>query len=82
MASTTQTPVSVCTCGEHLDAATGRPGTTPKEGDVSLCGYCGALWSFNKDLTLQPLDVNTLPPGPNRQQILRAQAIIRSRRPS
>lgn len=81
MVTSTRTPISRCTCGVHLDAATGREGTAPSAGAISLCGYCGATWVFAEDLTLAPLDIATLPPAV-REQVQTMQARIRARRPS
>ena len=43
-------------CGEPLDSETEatKIGTDPKPGDLSICFYCGALYEFDKTLTLQP----------------------------
>lgn len=46
-------PTSQCpACQNTIDAASGHNGKTPKAGDLSICGYCGAALQFNPDLTL------------------------------
>ena len=34
------------TCSHLLDAATGEAGETPKNGDFSVCFYCGEILRF------------------------------------
>jgi len=34
------------TCKHVLDAATGEAGETPKNGDFSICFYCGEILRF------------------------------------
>ncbi len=41
-------------CGKFFDAATGVQSRIPKEGDVSICGYCGKLMFFTSDKKLRP----------------------------
>jgi hypothetical protein len=33
----------------------GKKDAKPKEGDISLCGYCGHIMAFNADGTVRPL---------------------------
>ena len=59
-------PDARCTqCRKQLDGATGfRDGAKPKEGDLSICAYCGNQMRFNADLTLRTMtdeDRKTLP---------------------
>lgn len=50
---TTQIPPSQCkACGNELSASTSFQEHQPKEGDFSICGYCGALCKYDKDLRL------------------------------
>ena len=59
--SKTRTPVSICsTCSLELDMASGKRGTSPKEGDVSICKGCGQLAKFDKDLKLIPIEIEDL----------------------
>ena len=52
--TTTKMPPCVCPiCLYSLTAATGSPGTSPEEDDLSLCFNCGALLIFNEDLVLE-----------------------------
>ena len=36
-------------CGARLDAWTGLDRRSPKQGDVSICGYCGIVLVFSDD---------------------------------
>jgi hypothetical protein len=42
-------------CGKTLDAHWEQKNEKPKEGDFSICGYCGTLSKFNAQLILTPL---------------------------
>lgn len=43
-------------CFRRVDGATDPlNNSTPKPGDVSVCGYCTALCVFNDDLTVRAL---------------------------
>lgn len=47
-------PVSRCVrCRKLLDAATGLQDREPKEGDVSICAYCGQVMLFDKTKKLR-----------------------------
>ena len=56
-------PRSACpTCGYAMASATmvpadedGAPAMWPEPGDLSLCIQCGAMLTFNDDLTLRSL---------------------------
>lgn len=56
---TNRQPPSPCpVCGKVLDANTpatddAHEAQIPSPGDVSLCGYCGAVCTFALDLTLR-----------------------------
>lgn len=80
---TTRLPTSICTCGKALDAA--RPAKDrnimPEEGDLTVCAYCCAVWAFKEDLTLEPIDVETLPPA-SQKEIRQIQSFFHARRPS
>jgi hypothetical protein len=56
-ASTTETPAHSCTsCGHLLDAASNPFDLrSPREGDISVCMYCGHLMAFNADMTRRNL---------------------------
>ena len=48
-------------CKEKLDAATAvSHESRPKEGDLSVCFYCGQLLKFSSDGSLLPLEENEL----------------------
>lgn len=48
------TPVNQCVrCKRKLDAVTGLQSKVPKEGDFSVCGYCGQLMVFAADQKLR-----------------------------
>jgi hypothetical protein len=51
---TTPLPLGVTPCcGEELAGATAVTGDpTPSEGDLTICGYCGAICRFRGDLSL------------------------------
>jgi hypothetical protein len=51
----TRVPVSICAaCGAPNDGAASYPkDAVPKDGDVSLCMYCGHLAMFASDLSLR-----------------------------
>jgi hypothetical protein len=51
------TPLNPCPrCGEPLDAAINVHDTSkPKEGDLSVCYYCGAFLQFDAFLQVQLL---------------------------
>ncbi len=57
---TTRTPTTICSCGMPLDAASSAH-RTPKEGDLSLCAYCGRLGAFDQNLHLKEVDEKDLP---------------------
>jgi DNA-directed RNA polymerase subunit RPC12/RpoP len=42
-------------CGKKLDACTGIGRQVPKEGDYSVCAYCGSVARWTRDLRLIPL---------------------------
>lgn len=43
-------------CNETLDAHAPMEGNEIiKEGDLSICGYCGAISLFDKELNLVPM---------------------------
>jgi hypothetical protein len=51
-------PTSYCAdCGKELDGATytAAPGHVPKEGDFSVCIYCGCAMVYRADQTLRAL---------------------------
>lgn len=53
----TQVPLSHCwNCGEPIDMTTGP--TTPKPGDLSICGVCGELSLFTEDMHLRTLTLD------------------------
>ena len=48
-------------CCKKLDAATTLSNhEKPKEGDLSVCFYCGQLMKFSSDGSLLPLEENDL----------------------
>jgi hypothetical protein len=66
-------------CDAKIDAATGTDhNELPKEGDISICLYCGKILTFNKDIKVvgisdqqyTELDFDT------KREILRLQKII------
>lgn len=53
---TTLTKSNHCpSCNKHLDAASGLTDSdiSPKEGDFSICAYCGAVLRFRQELTVE-----------------------------
>ena len=42
----------VC-CKKHIDMSTGLQSQIPKEGDFSVCVYCGQLMVFEADKSLR-----------------------------
>jgi hypothetical protein len=76
--TTTRIPPTRCACGAVLDASSGRPGTVPTAGDLSLCFACGALAQYDAALALVPVALDALRMAPmERAKILRLQATIR-----
>lgn len=64
-------------CSRLTDTATGvEPGTTPSEGDLSVCFGCRAFLTFNPDLTLRLLSLLEIAqlPDATRIQMQRARA--------
>lgn len=46
--TTRRTRATACwSCGRHVDAVSALHEHAPKEGDVSVCAYCGALMEFD-----------------------------------
>lgn len=71
------------TCGERLDAAgsIGNGLREPRPGDLSLCGFCGALHRYAKGQTLVPVTLDDLALSPvERDDLAGAQAQIRAYR--
>jgi len=49
-------PAACPACGETLDGATNTTGTrAPKEGDWSVCAYCGTVLRYVDDRLLREL---------------------------
>lgn len=55
-------------CKMTLDAATSIGGSTPSEGDISICSGCASALVFNKDLTLRQLTDDELAALPAENQ--------------
>lgn len=56
MSVRTNSAASCLRCDASLTAATPvTPGTHPREGALSICGYCGHVAVFRADLTLRPI---------------------------
>jgi len=43
------------TCNTKLDGVTGIGFNSPKEGNLSICGYCKQIAQFDKNLNLTPV---------------------------
>lgn len=49
-------PNNICGhCGNPLDAATTASNHSPREGDISICVYCGNINIFQKDMSIREL---------------------------
>jgi hypothetical protein len=67
-------PAAQCPhCGDLQDAASGLEVPTPSPGDMSVCGKCGGVSTYQKDMTRKKWPCNKpLPP-----EAVKAQRIIR-----
>jgi len=66
-------PLPCRTCGSGNEAHTGLEAGTPKDGDISICFYCGTMSVFRfggETYTLEP-------PGPALEAELAADPYIR-----
>lgn len=67
-------------CGTPLGAAAGRPGTVPRQSDLSVCGHCATPLQFTDDTgtvaRLAAHEIAGLPPR-LRRQLLHMMDIVR-----
>jgi len=71
---TTRMPVTNCpTCGAANDAASGRTGTVPDPGDVSICAYCGEVCTFDESYRLVLCADETIRNDP---EVIRLRALV------
>jgi len=80
--TSTRLPSSACpVCGTLLDAATGKTGTRPKPGDLTLCIKCGEILIFEDDMFLKvaPAQVLESLSREKYEYVRRIQRNIRSR---
>ena len=81
----TETPACTCAgCGHTFDAASALEGEAiPREGDLTLCIRCGAVYAFRADLTVRPVGRRELRSAAYREQLpdlARARAAIEALR--
>jgi len=57
MTTTELTPSPCPYCGHLLELASGRPGTRPVPGSLSVCIRCGEISQFDSDMKLQKSDI-------------------------
>jgi hypothetical protein len=56
MSKDNRVPLSLCAaCGAPNDGAAAKDDAVPKDGDVSICAYCGHLAIFRTDLSLRAI---------------------------
>jgi len=83
MTLTTKTIDNTCPCcSRDINAASSIDGDhRPEPGDVSICGYCGAILEFNTDLSLKVASTDTLREVPDEAltHLLRIQKLIEER---
>ena len=79
--SQSHTPIQLCPkCGEALDAVTNATGFGgPKEGDCSICLYCGAILEYGPGLSVHVAELSQLPTD-FAEKLLRMQNFILLRR--
>jgi len=65
-------------CSKVLDACTNVTGEDgPSEGDYTLCAYCGSLYTFDSQLDLVPVDLDSIQDTKIRNTLEMARGALR-----